>query len=159
MLEFIELSEDKRPKQKGKLREHILYSFEDIENAAVLLNDDVILIDFDNDNENESKIIEYIENTYPTLKVLTDKGVHFYYYRPKSLKMKKSMTDTITVGGFQIDYKTSNTQYAVIKRNGIVRKTNKLFSFDNLAELPYLLYPLVNRKDNLSGMVERRWTK
>lgn len=155
MLEFIELRENKKPISMKKRYD----SFDNLENAGVLLNDNVILIDFDNDNINENKIIEYIENTYPTLKIFTDKGVHFYYFRPKDLKMKKSMIDTITVGGFQVDYKTSNSQFAVVKRNGIPRKTNQPFSFDNLPELPPLLYPLVNRKDNLSGMVERKWTK
>lgn len=150
MLEYVALKEDKSPISLRKKYDN----FDNLENAGVLLNDNVVLIDFDNDNKNESQIIEYIDKTYPTLKVITDKGVHFYYAKPQNLTLKKSMIDTITVGGFQVDYKTSNKQYAVIKRNGKVRESNRPFSFDNLAELPSLLFPLVRRKDNLSGMVE-----
>lgn len=147
---FIELNEDKSPINMKKRYN----SFGNLENAGMLLADDVILIDFDGDNASENKIIEYIENNYPTLKVITDKGVHFYYSKPRNVNFKKSMIDTITVGGFQVDYKTSPTQYAVIKRRGITRETNQPLSFDNLAELPKLLYPLKNRSKNLTGMVE-----
>lgn len=161
MLEFIELTEKKAPKKKGRLRDNILHSFEDLENAGILLNDDTVLVDFDNDNINERNIIEYIEQNYPTLKVKTNKGYHLYYSKPKELKMQKSMIDTITVGGFQVDYKTSNTQYGVIKLNGIEREANQPLTLDNLPELPPLLYPLGagDKKTNLSGMVERRRTK
>lgn len=161
MLEYIELTEEKKPKKRGNLRANIIYSFEDVENAGILLKDDVVLVDFDNDNTNESKIIQYIEQNYPTLKVKTNKGYHFYYSKPKELKIQKSMIDTITLGGFQVDYKTSNTQYGVIKLNGIVRETNQPLTLDNLPELPPLLYPLgaEKKKANLSGMVERRRQK
>lgn len=154
MLEFIELTEKKTPKRKGKLRSNICHSIENLNNAGVLLDDDKILVDWDNDNVNESKMREYVENTYPTLTVKTDKGIHQYYSRPKDLKIVKSMIDTITVGGFQVDYKSSKNQYAVVKLNGIERETNRPFSLDNLPELPPLLYPLGAGKTNLSGMLE-----
>ena len=112
MLKYVELKEDKSPISLRKKYDN----FDNLENAGVMLNDNVVLIDFDNDNKKENQIIEYIDKTYPTLKVKTDKGVHFYYAKPQSLTLKKSMIDTITVGGFQVDYKTSSTQYAVIKR-------------------------------------------
>ncbi len=160
MLNFIELNNDKSPKNKGRIDKRLCNSFEHLENAGVLLNDNVVLIDFDNDNVNEDKIINYIDTTYPTLKVITTKGVHFYYSLPQNLILKKkSMIDTITVGGFQVDYKTSSKQYAVVKLNGEARETNRPFSFDNLAELPPLLYPLTKRKNNLSGMVEHERKK
>ena len=69
------------------------------------------------------------------------------------------MIDTITVGGFQVDYKTSAKQYGVVKLNGKARETNCLLSFENLAELPHLLYPLTKREDNLSGMIEHERKK
>ncbi len=156
MLEYVELKEDKSPISLRKKYN----GFEDLENAGVLLNDNVVLIDFDNDNVNEDKIINYIDTTYPTLKVITTKGVHFYYSLPQNLILKKkSMIDTITVGGFQVDYKTSSKQYAVVKLNGKARETNRPLSFENLAELPLLLYPLTKREDNLSGMVEHERKK
>lgn len=160
MLKYIELNNDKTPKNKGKLDKEIYESFDNLENAGVLLNDNVVLIDFDGDNINEDKIINYIDTTYPTLKVITTKGVHFYYSIPKKLKLKKkSMIDTINVGGFQVDYKTSSKQYAVVKLNGKTRETNRPLSFENLAELPPLLYPLTKREDNLSGMAEHERKK
>lgn len=159
-MQFIELNNDKSPKTKGKLDKIAYNSFDNLENAGVLLNDTVVLVDFDNDNKNERRIIDYIDTTYPTLKVITTKGVHFYYYLPKNLTLKKkSMIDTITVGGFQVDYKTSAKQYAVIKLNGKARETNRPLSFENLPELPPLLYPLTKREDNLSGMVEHEREK
>lgn len=158
-MEFIELNKNKTPKNKGKIDKVVYSSFEDLENAGVLLTDNVVLIDFDNDNNNEDKIINYIDTTYPTLKVITTKGVHYYYSLPQNLKLKKSMIDTITVGGFQVDYKTSSKQYAVVKLNGKVRETNRPLSFENLAELPSLLYPLTKREDNLSGMLEHERKK
>lgn len=156
MLEFIELTENKNPKHRGKLRDHIVYSFENLENVGLLLNDNVVIVDFDNDNIDEYKIIDYIDKNYHTQKVITNKGVHFYFSRPQDLKMSKSLIDTITVGGFQVDYKTSNTQYAVIKLNGKVREVNQELTLDNLPELPPILYPLGagEKKINLSGMVE-----
>lgn len=160
IMQFIELNNDKSPKTKGKLDKITYNSFDNLENAGVLLNDTVVLVDFDNDNKNERRIIDYIDTTYPTLKVITTKGVHFYYYLPKNLTLKKkSMIDTITVGGFQVDYKTSAKQYAVIKLNGKARETNRPLSFENLPELPPLLYPLTKREDNLSGMVEHEREK
>ena len=159
-MQFIELNNDKSPKTKGKLDKITYNSFDNLENAGVLLNDTVVLVDFDNDNKNEHQIIDYIDTTYPTLKVITTKGVHFYYSLPKNLTLKKkSMIDTITVGGFQVDYKTSAKQYAVIKLNGKARETNRPLSFENLPELPPLLYPLTKREDNLSGMVEHERKK
>lgn len=156
MLKYVELKENKSPISLRKKYD----GFEDLENAGVLLNDNVVLIDFDNDNINEDKIINYIDTTYPTLKVITTKGVHFYYSLPQNLILKKkSMIDTITVGGFQVDYKTSSKQYAVIKLNGKARETNRPLSFENLAELPPILYPLTKREDNLSGMVEHERKK
>ena len=160
IMQFIELNNDKSPKTKGKLDKITYNSFDNLENAGVLLNDTVVLVDFDNDNKNERRIIDYIDTTYPTLKVITTKGVHFYYYLPKNLTLKKkSLIDTITVGGFQVDYKTSAKQYAVIKLNGKARETNRPLSFENLPELPPLLYPLTKREDNLSGMVEHEREK
>lgn len=156
MLEFIELTKNKSPKNRGKLRDHIVNSFENLENAGLILNCNTILVDFDGDNIDENKTIDYIDKNYHTLKVITNKGVHFYFSRPKDLKMDKSLIDTISVGGFQVDYKTSNTQYAVVKLNGIVRETNQPLTLDNLPELPPLLYPLGagEKKTNLSGMRE-----
>ncbi len=153
-LKFIELNSDKTPKVSGKINKKTYSTFDSLENAGVLLNDDVILVDFDNDNIEEQKIIDYFDTNYPTLKVKTTKGYHFYYSKPTNLRIKKSMIDVITVGGFQVDLKNSNKQYSVIKLNGKTRELNRPFSFDDLPELPIFFYPLTKREDNLSGMKE-----
>ena len=153
-LKFIELNSDKTPKVNGKIDKMTYNTCENLENAGVLLNENVVLVDFDNDNINEQKIIDYFDTNFPTLKVKTTKGYHFYYSKPENLKIKKSIIDVITVGGFQVDLKNSNKQYSVVKLNGNTRETNRPFSFDNLPELPVLFYPLTKREKNLSGMKE-----
>lgn len=136
-LKFIEVNADKSPVHGFKISEK---SLDEMENVGLLLNKKVVVVDFDNDNVNESAICEYFEINYPTLVVTTDKGKHFYYSRPENLNIK-SGSDKIAVGGFQSDYKTGR-QYVLIKRNGIMRKSNKELTLDNLPELPFLMYPL-----------------
>jgi len=149
-MKFVELNNDKSPKYGLTMTHKIM---ECLENAGVLLNTKVVLVDFDNDNVNEEKIVNYIKKEYPTLTVKTTKGIHFYYAKPENVKIGCD-TDTITAGGFQVDYKTGNKAYAVVKLNGVERETNQPLSFDGLPELPPLLYPLKVSKENLSGMAE-----
>lgn len=147
-LKFLELKEDKSPVDRG-----ITYpSYEKLENVGLLLNDKVVVVDFDGDNKNESKIWEYLEKEHPTLTVKTDKGKHFYFSKPIGIEIK-NWTDTIAVGGFQVDYKTGN-QYVMVKRKGVERERNKELTLEDLPELPQILYPLPRQKENLSGMTE-----
>ena len=147
-LKFLELKEDKSPADRG-----ITYpSYEKLENVGLLLNDKVVVVDFDGDNKNESKIWEYLEKEHPTLTVKTDKGKHFYFSKPIGIEIK-NWTDTIAVGGFQVDYKTGN-QYVMVKRKGVERERNKELALEDLPELPQILYPLPRQKENLSGMTE-----
>lgn len=148
ILKFIELNEDKSPKNRD-----IKYSsYEELENVGLLLNDKVVVVDFDGDNKNESKIWEYLEKEHPTLTVKTDKGKHFYFSKPIGIEIK-NWTDTIAVGGFQVDYKTGN-QYVMVKRKGVERERNRELTLEGLPELPQILYPLPRQKENLSGMTE-----
>lgn len=147
-LKFLELKEDKSPVDRG-----ITYSsYEKLENVGLLLNDKVVVVDFDGDNKNESKIWEYLEKEHPTLTVKTDKGKHFYFSKPIGIEIK-NWTDTIAVGGFQVDYKTGN-QYVMVKRKGVERERSKELTLEDLPELPQILYPLPRQKENLSGMTE-----
>ena len=53
-LQYVELKEDKsRITRKGMSYE----SMNGLRNAGLLLNDNVVLVDFDNDNKNENKIM------------------------------------------------------------------------------------------------------
>lgn len=146
ILKYIELNEDKEPINRSITHP----SCEKLVNAGLMLNDEVVVVDFDNDNKDENKILEYLEKEYPTLIVKTDKGKHFYFSKPTNIEIK-NWADTITVGGFQVDYKTGN-QYVMVKKNGIERERNRKLTLDDLPELPLILYPLPKQKDNLSGM-------
>ena len=149
-LKFLELNEDKSPKTNFSDTKD---SYEKLENAGLLLNDDIVVVDFDGDNKNESKILEAIEILYPsTLRIKTDKGIHFYFSKPIGIEIK-NWTDTMTNGGFQVDYKTGH-QYAIIKRGGIERERNRELTLEGLPELPPILYPLIRQKENLSGMID-----
>ena len=147
-LKFIELNVDKSP-----VNRNITYSsLEELENAGLLLNDNTVVADFDGDNKNEGKIIKAIEEEYPTLNVTTNKGKHDYWSKPKDVEIK-NWNDTITVGGFQIDYKTGN-QYVMVKRKGVERERNKELTLEDLPKIPEILYPLPRQTENLSGMKE-----
>lgn len=146
---FIELNEDKSP-----INRSVTYpSYEELENAGLLLTDNTVVVDFDGDNKNENKILEYLEKEYPTAVIVkTDKGKHFYFSKPIVIEIK-NWTDTITVGGYQVDYKTGN-QYVMVKRKGVERERNRELTLEDLPELPQELYPLPRQKENLSGMTE-----
>ena len=148
MNKYIELNDDKTPKTNF---DTIVIDITKIDNAGILLNSNVVLVDFDGDNENEKRIIEHIQTKYPTLTVKTDRGVHLYYKRPKELKVSAG-ADKITVGGFQVHYKTGNKAYGIVKMHGKERNRNKaIIDFETLMELPFILYPMPKAK-NITGL-------
>lgn len=148
-LRFIELNEDKSPKTSYD----VTYpSMDHLNSAGIMLNNNVVLVDFDGDNgEKEKGIIEYIKLNYPTLTITTTKGYHFYFSKPSDIVIK-SKSDVITAGGFQVDYKTGN-QYGIVKRCGVERERNRDLTLTNLPILPPILYPL-SIKTNLSNMCD-----
>ncbi|MDD4406719.1 MAG: phage/plasmid primase, P4 family [Bacilli bacterium] len=148
-LKYLKLKANKVPMTR---RDVIFDSLDNLENAGLLLSDNLVLVDFDNDNSNEMRIIQYLKANYNTLIVKTNRGCHFYYSKPKDLTIK-NWSDWITVGGFQVDYKTGSKNYGVVKLNGKIRETNQLLTLDNLPELPAILYPLKS-KNNITGLSE-----
>lgn len=146
-LKYIQLKENKEPVNRS-----ITYpTCEKLENAGVLIDDETAVTDFDGDNKNESKILEYLEKeNSEAVIVKTDKGKHFYNSKPVGVEIK-NWNDTITVGGFQVDYKTGN-QYLMVKRKGVERERNRELTLEGLPELPQILYPLPKQNENLSGM-------
>lgn len=149
MLKFLELNDDKQPVTSF---DTTYTSLDKLDNAGLLLNNKVVVVDFDNDNENESEIIEYFKQHYPTLTIKTTRGIHFYYSKPSDVVIKNG-ADKITVGGFQVDYKTGTRSYAIVKHKGKMREANKEISLKDLPMLPVEMYPLPKAK-NISGLAE-----
>ena len=151
MNKYIELNAQKQAITKFNVNYPTMDS---LQNAGLLLNPDTIVVDFDGDNQaKEQSIIEYIKNTYPTLNVETTRGIHFYYKKPQEITVK-SVSDVITTSGFQVDYKTGNNSYVVVKQNGVERNRSQELDLTNLPELPHILYPLGKNKENLSNMCD-----
>ena len=149
MLKFLELNENKQPVTGF---DTTYTSLDKLDNAGLLLNNKVVVVDFDNDNLNEVNIINYFKQHYPTLTIKTTRGIHFYYSIPSNVKIKNG-ADKITVGGFQVDYKTGNKSYAIVKHKGKMRETNQELNLKDLPELPTEMYPLPKAK-NITGLKE-----
>lgn len=152
-MQFIPLKNDKSPNVKAVSPEFYQTTFDNLDNAGLILGEDVIVLDFDNDNINENIICDYIDANYPTLRIKTTKGKHYYYKMPTGYSFKRN-TDIISTLGFQCDYLTGKNAYAVIKLNGETREMNKELNLDNLPELPLPFYPLYKAKENLTGMLD-----
>lgn len=149
MLKFLELNDDKQPVTNF---DTTYISLDKLDNAGLLLNNKVVVVDFDNDNENEDGIIEYFKQHYPTLTIKTTRGIHFYYSKPSDVAIKNG-ADKITVGGFQVDYKTGTRSYAIVKHKGKMREANREISLKDLPPLPTMMYPLSKAK-NITGLAE-----
>lgn len=150
MLKYIELNSDKTPSSKGF--DTTYTNLNKLDNAGLLLNAKVVVVDFDQDNSNEEDIITYLMLNYPTQWVKTTRGIHFYYSKPSGVNIK-STADKITVGGFQVDYKTGKA-YAIVKQEGKDReRSSEKLTLTDLPELPFILYPLAKAK-NLTGLSE-----
>jgi len=103
----------------------------------------MVVVDFDDYNE----IGDIIYNLAPTLKVYTDRGFHLYYKRPKTDSIKtpiRNYTNKLVVAGVKVDFKTGIRSQATIKQSGQLRHMDNqdlLYKWDELPELPILLYP------------------
>lgn len=149
MLKFLELNEQKQPVTSF---DTTYTSLDKLDNAGLLLNNKVVVVDFDNDNANENNIIDYFKQHYPTLRIKTTRGMHFYYSKPAGVTIKNG-ADKITVGGFQVDYKTGTKSYAIVKYKGVMREANRELSLKDLPALPIEMYPLPKAK-NITGLAE-----
>ena len=149
MLKYIELNDEKQPVTSF---DTTYTSLDNLRGAGLLLNNKVVIVDFDNDNVNEDKIIDYFKTRYPTQMVKTTRGYHFYYSIPAGLTIKNG-ADKITIGGFQVDYKTGTKAYGIVKIKGKLRECNQELTLKDLPELPLEMYPLPKAKI-LSGLEE-----
>lgn len=150
MLKFIKLNEEKQPVTDF---DTTYTDLDKLDNAGLLLNNKVVVVDFDNDNKNEDRIIEYFKAHYPTQTIKTTRGIHFYYSVPAGVTIKNG-ADKITVGGFQVDFKTGTKSYAIVKHKGVEReRNNEELTLKDLPVLPIEMYPLPKAK-NISGLAE-----
>lgn len=146
---YIELQKgEKRPKTKFNILHNSCTTLQD---AGLILPNDIVVVDFDKRPDIALKIIE----KYKIKSVKTDRGYHLYFKYPKGLNINlKNTSKTITVLGCEVDYKTGNNNsnaYAIVKRNGIDRE--KLYFDNEIQELPLFLYPTKN-KVNVSELSE-----
>ena len=162
MLKYIEVNASKKPKYTfDKAKD----SFANMENAALLVPDGIVVVDFDGDNIDQNgkiydeDIIFYLLKKYNTYWTKS-RPHHFqlYYRLPKNLNVKMS-ADILTLGGFQVDYKVGKNSLAIIKMGGKLREsacelTEKVL--DKLPLLPTICYPMYSNKDHTSfvGLVE-----
>lgn len=149
MKRYLSLNNDKSPKTTFDQTHE---SIERLEAAGVLLNENTLIVDFDGDNKNEQSIINYLKAKYPTETVVTKRGVHFYYSKPVEVDIK-NVSDTVTLGGFQVDYKIGSKSYAVVKLDGKVRLGAEDLTLDDLPTLPLICRPLKGAK-NVTGLVD-----
>lgn len=147
MIKYIELD--------GKVPKHSLDIFstthEHYNDAAILLNNSIVVVDFDERNEAMEKLFRL----FPTLRVETSRGCHLYYQKPKGV-MIKNWTGKLTVSGVNVDYKTGKKSTAVIKQKGKLRPMQNERFLRDLSALPMLpvyLYPM-HLKQVLMGLTE-----
>lgn len=141
---YIELNSDKTPKTNF---DTFYDSYDSLENAGLILDKNVVVVDFDMHPE----IAEQILLKYKTKAVKTTRGYHLYFKVPKNMTSLKSKTHTTTVYGNVVDYKTgqhSDKVYAIVKLNGHART---VFNENLLIELPLVLYP-TNTNIDLIGL-------
>ena len=145
MFKYVKLNKDKSPQHRLD-KTHSKHK--DFENAGIMLNNKIVMVDFDNDNDHEAKLIKGCLLKYPTKTIKTKRGYHLYYSLPTKKKIAiKNKADVITLAGFQVDYKTGSTSYGVIKLEGKLREGFNELSLLGLPELPDIFYPLKKAKN------------
>lgn len=138
---YIELNEDKTPKSTF---DKFYSDTSNLENAGLILEEDVVVVDFDTNGH----LAEDILKIKRTRCVLTNRGCHLYYKVPKDLSIKNT-TKITTVMGNKVDYKTGfngKKAYAIVKLNGEYRKVINEDVVD-YPELPKLLYPTKTKEE------------
>lgn len=138
---YIELQKgEKRPKTKFNILHNSCTTLQD---AGLILPNDVVVVDFDKREDIALKIIE----KYKVKSVKTNRGYHLYFKYPKGANVDiKNNSKVISVLGCEVDYKTGHNNsnaYVVIKQNGVERE--KIYFDNELQELPLFLYPTKNK--------------
>ena len=127
--------------------DEFVYDISKISDAAFLVPEDVVVVDFDHIGDLWKEIL----NQYPTRAIKTTRGAHLYYKIPPNLKLHNNI-NIMTYCGLNVDYKTGygkKKASAKVKVNGLLRTILNDTPVDNLAILPLALYPIPAVKYNL----------
>ncbi|MDT2747053.1 phage/plasmid primase, P4 family [Vagococcus fluvialis] len=143
MLNFIKLEPGKKKPDQKSLSDFYT-NINKLNDAAILLNNEVVVVDFDERPE----IGFELAKRYPTFTVKTQRGIHLYYKRPKQINghniLLRNQTKKLTSIGCSVDYKTGNKATATVKQNGVLREMSQPLnelSFDDLPTIPVELLP------------------
>lgn len=119
MLNFIKLEPGKKKPDQKSLSDFYT-NINKLNDAAILLNNEVVVVDFDERPE----IGFELAKRYPTFTVKTQRGIHLYYKRPKQINghniLIRNQTKKLTsIGCNVLCHSTNNssaTQCRVLKR-------------------------------------------
>ncbi|WP_064590318.1 phage/plasmid primase, P4 family [Streptobacillus moniliformis] len=141
MDKYIELNNDKTPKTNF---DTFYDSTENLENAGLILDKNIVVVDFDINPE----IGEFILENVKTRGIKTRRGYHLYFTIPSDMKIINS-TNITTVFGNKVDYKTGyggKKAYAIVKLNNINREIINP-EVTEFPVLPKILYPTSTSED------------
>ena len=145
MLNFIKLEPGKKKPDQKSLSDFYT-DVNKLKDAAILLNNEVVVVDFDERPE----IGHELAKRYPTFTVETQRGIHLYYKRPKQINghtiALRNQVKKLTSIGCTVDYKTGNKSTATIKQNGELRKMSHSLNDLNFQDLPTLPVELLPSK-------------
>lgn len=156
MIKFVEVNNNKIPIHSFS---EAKVSHNNMKNAALLVPNDVVVVDFDGDNIHKNgqiydeKIIFYLLTKYrPYWTKSRPNHFQLYFKMPKDLKMKMS-ADILTLGGFQVDYRVNKNSLAIIKMDWQLREcacelTEEVLA--NLPVLPTICYPMYSNSKHTS---------
>lgn len=131
--------------------DEFLLDISHVKDAAILLDKDVIVVDFDH----VGSTWKYLMDKYTTRVIKTTRGAHMYFKMPSTMKTLKNHIKCMTYCGLQVDYKTgfgNKKAMAKVKVDGKMREVLKDVAMEDLQELPLWLYPLPHVKDNLYAL-------
>lgn len=165
-LKYVETYDNKKPIKEGwRDEKNQVNDYKSLRSAALVIPNGIVVIDFDGDNINKNgipqdeKIISYLLKKYKPYWTKSRKNhIHLYFRIPNGLEIK-NWPKYMSLGGFQVDYKTYGGLAAIKIANKIRERLCELTSdiLEQLPILPPICYPLynnINKKNSLIDMVE-----
>lgn len=110
------------------------------------VRDGYIVVDIDEGKEEALKIVKKLK--LKTLMCKTPKGLHLYFKSQKEFPQKVGM---VLPFGLKCDFRCANKGYVLLPFGEPDRVFNKC---NEIAELPSIFTPLINRKDSLLNLKE-----